>query len=116
MLTVLSEPDIDARVVEGFSWVVQAYASQLNLPEMIRIAVSRNIQNRLGFLFELSEAPGVADAVLELEKVRLPEEATMCWDSMPEPFRVWVRNNRTAIAERWNMLTRLRRDQLYNAA
>jgi hypothetical protein len=44
----------------------------------------------------------------ELDKARLLAEATFCWDSMPAATRKWMREQRSAEAAHWNIVTRMR--------
>ena len=117
LLSVLSQPDFDARVAESLPWLVRQYASQLDLPWLVRQAKFRNRQNRLGFVLQLAgvETPHLSAAVQELERSRLIAEATLCWDTMPAPARDWMRVNRSALAEHWNVLTRVLAEDLSHA-
>jgi hypothetical protein len=69
----------------------------------------RNLQNRLGFVLQAAgvKTQEILAAVGELDRSRLVEEATFCWDSMPQATREWIRQNRSALAAHWNILTRL---------
>ena len=117
LLSVLGTPDADARVVEALPWLVRHYAGQLGLDWLVRQAKIRNLQNRLGFVLELARAdlPALSTAVHELERARLLQEATLCWDSMPTATRDWIRVNRSHLAERWNILARLATENIGNA-
>jgi transcriptional regulator with XRE-family HTH domain len=114
LLSVLSQPGVDARVAEALPWLVRQYSHRLDLPWLVTQAKLRNLQNRLGFLLQLGnvETPEFATAVGELEKSRLLEEATFGWDSMPVATRDWMRVNRSPLAEHWNVLTRLGSEDL----
>jgi transcriptional regulator with XRE-family HTH domain len=109
LLSVLARPDADSRIVEGLPWLAQQYASQMDLNWLVRQAKLQNLQNRLGFLLQLAgvQTPEVLSAVGELERARLLQEATLCWDSMPAPIRKWMRVHRTKLARHWSVLTRL---------
>ena len=48
----------------------------------------------------------------ELEEARLLAEATFCWDSMPPATRQWMRENRSPEAAYWNVVTRIRPEEL----
>ena len=80
---------------------------QLNL---VRQAKLQNLQNRLGFVLQTAgtETPELLAVVQELERARLLQESTLCWDSMPAATREWMRVNRPALAVRWNVVTTLR--------
>jgi hypothetical protein len=118
LVSVLSQSDVDARVVEALPWVVQRYADRLNLPWMVRQAKLQNLQNRLGFVFRVAgvETPEFSAAAGELDRARLLEEATLCWESMPAATREWMRGNRSPLAQHWNILTMLRGEDVDDAA
>jgi transcriptional regulator with XRE-family HTH domain len=113
LLSVLARPDVDSRVVEALPWLVRHYAAQLNLRWLVRQAKLQNLQNRLGFLLQTAgtETPIIAAAVHELERARLLQEATLCWDSMPAAAREWMRVNRPPLAAHWNVVTTLRPEE-----
>ncbi len=118
LLSVLARPDADARIVEGLPWLVRQYARQMDLNWLVRQAKLQNLQNRLGFLLQVAgvQTQEVLSAVRELDRARLLQEATLCWDSMPAPTREWMRANRTTLAQHWNVLTRLQPEDIHNAA
>lgn len=118
LLSILARPNADARVVEALTWLVREYARQMDLHWLVRQAKLQDLQNRLGFLLQMSgvETPEVLSAVHELERARLLREATLCWDSMPAPTRAWMRTHRSALAKHWNILTRWTRGSLDHAA
>ncbi len=109
LLSVLAGSNVSARVVEALPWLVRRYADQLDLDWLVRQAKLQNLQNRLGFVLQTAgvETPKLMAAVSELERARLLQEATLCWDLMPAATREWMRANRTPSAEHWNVLTRL---------
>jgi transcriptional regulator with XRE-family HTH domain len=110
LLSVLAAPDVDSRVVEALPWLIRRYARELDLDWLVRQAKLRNLQNRLGFLFQMAgfETPEGPAAAAELAQARLLQEATLCWDSMPGATREWMRLNRSPLAEYWNIVTTLR--------
>ena len=118
LMMVLARPDADARVVEALPWLVSTFKSQFDFGWMVQQAKLQNLQNRLGFLLQLAavDVPDGLEAVRELERARLMLEDTLCWDSMPAATREWMRANRAPLAEHWNVLTRLRAEDVYNAA
>lgn len=118
LMAVLAQPDADARVVEALPWLVTAFSGDLDFGAMVRQAKLRNLQNRLGFLLQAAgvDTPGGRLAVRELERARLLREDTLCWDSMPAATRDWMRANRSQLAEHWNVLTRLQREDAHDAA
>ena len=117
-MAVLARPDADARVVEALPWLVDTYQSQLDFGWLVRQAKMQNLQNRLGFLLQVAgvHKSESLSAVRELERARLLQEDTLCWDSMPAATREWMRANRTPLAEHWNVLTRLRAEDVHDAA
>ena len=118
LMAVLARPDADARVVAALPWLVCTYQNQFDFGWLVRQAKLQNLQNRLGFLLQVAEvdtAEGLL-AVRELERARLLQEDTLCWDSMPAATREWMRVNRTRVAAHWNVLTRLRAEDVHNAA
>ncbi|MDZ4802214.1 MAG: helix-turn-helix transcriptional regulator [Bryobacteraceae bacterium] len=117
LLAVLARPDADARVVEALPWLVGTCQNQLDLDWLVRQAKLQNLQNRLGFLLQVAgvDTPECLLAVRKLERARLLQEDTLCWDSMPAATREWMRANRTPLAERWNVLTRLRAEDVHDA-
>ena len=118
LVAVLARPDVDARVVEALPWLVGTYQNQLDFGWLVRQAKMQNLQNRLGFLLQVVGVDTLESllAVRELERARLLQEDTLCWDSMPAATREWMRANRTPLAEHWNVLTRLRAEDVHNAA
>ena len=97
LLSVLAQPDADARVVDALPWLVRQYASQMDFRWLVRQAKLQDLQNRLGFVLQMAGLP-VAEprtpetgwALGELERARLLEEATLCWDAMPAATRQWM--------------------------
>jgi hypothetical protein len=51
-------------------------------------------------------------ALDELDEARLLAEATFRWDSMPPATRKWMRENRSSEAAHWNVVTRIRPEDL----
>jgi len=117
LFSVLARPDVDSRVVEALPWLVRRFAAQLDLVWLVRQAKLQDLQNRLGFVLQTSCAgtPELTAAVHELERARLLQEATLCWDSMPAATREWMRLNRPVLAAHWNVLTTLRPEVLSHA-
>ncbi len=112
LLSMLARGDVDSRVVEALPWLVRQYAEQLNAKWLVPQAKLQNLQNRLGFALQWAGGNALlgselAAAVTELERARLLQEGTLCWDSMPAATREWMRTNRSRLAKHWNLLTRL---------
>ncbi|HYP07236.1 MAG TPA: hypothetical protein VER03_13470 [Bryobacteraceae bacterium] len=85
---------------------------------MVRQSRLQNLQNGLGFVLQVAAidtAEGLT-AARESERARLLQEDTLCRDSVPDATREWMRANRTPLAERRNVLTRLRSGDVHNAA
>lgn len=117
LLSILSVPDADSRVVEALPWLVREHMGLLDFAFLVQQAKLQNLQNRLGFLLAsapVTSAEGLA-AVRALERARLLREDTLCWDSMPNATREWMRSRRTDLARSWNILTRLRSEDLADA-
>lgn len=111
LLNALSQPTVDARVTDALPWLAREYAKSLDWPWLVQQAKLRNLQNRLGFLIQLSNpaaGPAMKDALDELDKARLVAEATFCWDEMPDSTRKWMRERRSPEAEHWNVVTMMR--------
>ena len=118
LMAVLAGHDADSRVVEALPWLVRSHMQQLDFAWLVRQAKLQNLQNRLGFVFQVAgvNTPEGLSAVRDLERARLLQEDTLCWDSMPGATREWMRVNRTPLAQYWNVLTRMRVEDLLNAA
>ncbi len=127
LLEALSQDELDARVTAALPWVLMSYPD-LNWDWLTSHVKLQNLQNRLGFLVtvarELAEArpdgseaaKRLRDVESDLERSRLAAETTLGRDSMPPAERKWLRSNRSANAERWNVLTSLRPQDLPYAA
>jgi hypothetical protein len=118
LMRVLTRPDADARVVDALPWLVQTHARRMNFQRLTQQAKLHNLQNRLGFLLAVAEVSSrkALAALHELDRARLLTEDTLCWDSMPGATREWMRAHRTKLAEHWNVLTRMRAEDLTDAA
>ena len=118
LLAVLASSEADSRVVSALPWLVRRYARQMDLSWLVQQAKLRDLQNRLGFLLQLvgGDTPELSAALHELERARLLQEATLCWESMPTATREWMRANRSSLAEHWNVLTKVDADDVNNAA
>ena len=118
LLSVLSKPDADSRIVDALPWLVRRYACNMDLDWLVRQAKLRDLQNRVGFLLQMAgdATPEVLTAVRELDRARLLRESTLCWDGMPAATREWMRANRTPLAAHWNILTRLKAEDISDDA
>jgi hypothetical protein len=90
----------------------------------IKVAITKNIQNRLGFVISLArqiaEFVGETDLVSLLKKQelllghsRLMNEDTLCHDSLTKPERNWIFDHRTEEARYWQLITDLRMEHLH---
>ena len=58
LLSVLAQPDADARVVDALPWLVRQYASQMDFLWLVRQAKLQDLQNRLGFVLQVAGPQG----------------------------------------------------------
>ncbi len=118
LLSVLTQPNADARVVEALPWVVGTFAPRMDFSWLVHQAKLRNLQNQMGFLLRLSgsQNPELTAAADALEEARLLEEATLCWNSMPTATRSWMRKRRSPLAKHWNLVTTLQSEPSRHAA
>jgi hypothetical protein len=101
--------------------VVLSYV-EIDWSWLVEKAKLNHRQNRLGFLVsvatELAQRTNKNERIPKLQRQleileiwRLPEEDTLCHDSMTEA-RVWARKHRSPAAVHWNLLTDMRAEQL----
>lgn len=120
LLMALSQQSLDARVAAALPWVALKFAKSDSW--LVQNARRFNLQNRLGFVVTLAKR--VAESqnnprlfeLSQLEKT-LDESRLVKEDFLPRPPRTetekeWLRNNRTADAAHWNLLTRMRPEHL----
>ncbi len=126
LLGALSEANLDARVAEGLPWLVLRYID-MDWSWLTDNAKLGDLQNRLGFAVslatELAEmrndsetGAALRSRLAVLEKARLAREDTFCHESMTLAEKVWLRQNRSATAAHWNLLTDMRAEQLEYAS
>ena len=110
LLDVLSRADTDARVAEALPWLVRSCRDQMNYAWLVRQAKLSNLQNRRGFVLQVSmtESPELQKALNELGEARLLQEVTLWWASMQRRRARWMRTHRSQMAKQWNILTMLR--------
>src|SRR5215475_3424206 len=124
--SALNESDLDSRVVEGLPWLVLRYVD-MDWDWLVRNAKLLDRQNRLGFVATLAYRLAAKSAepdrfrklkeyLVVLERSRLVREDTLCHDSMTKAERDWLRENRPAVAARWNLLTDMKAENLPHAA
>lgn len=109
LLEVLAQPDFDSRLAEGLPWLVHHWADRMDFDWMVAQARLLGIENRLGYLLEASGSrqPALRKAVEQLRRFVSPCEVAFSWESMPKAFRDWLHVNRSPLARRWRILTRL---------
>jgi len=121
LLAGLQQKHVPARVTEALPWLLVTFAD-LDWDWLIDHAKLANVQNRLGFLVtlarELAEKrgdPGAMNRLLaverRLEDARLAKEDTL-GRTLTEAERRYLRDERPPAAAHWNLLTRLRADDL----
>jgi hypothetical protein len=126
-MIALARNDLDPRVTEGLPWLLLSYP-EIDWLWMMRQAKLHDLQNRLGYVTSLARrlaesqaryseiASILAQREAALEPARLQREDTLCWESMSEPERNWLRAQRPPEAVHWNLLTGLAPQQLRYAA
>ena len=117
LLTALSQPHLDSRLVEALPWVLLNY-SDLDTSWVVSQTRLLNRTNRLGFIVDL--AKGVLEMKGEIDSKRyralshlseslrvsrLENEDTFFQQSLSETERDWLRTNRPREAEFWHLLT-----------
>ena len=119
VLTALTQPSLEARVVEALPWLLVRYADADTrwLEDRAKLG---DLQNRLGFVVSMAErvaegdvrcrhkAQVLAELRGRLYRSRLAREDTLCQESMTEAERRWLRKNRSEEARKWNLLTQWR--------
>lgn len=126
LLGALHEPNLDARVAEALPWLALRYVD-MDWGWLTDNAKLRDLQNRLGFAVSLAsdvakkKNNSATEAALRsrlsvLEEARLAREDTFCHESMTLAEKVWLRQNRSAAAAHWNLLTDMRAEQLEYAS
>ena len=115
LLDAIDESDLDTRVAEGLPWLAMNYV-EMDWDWLVRNAKLQNRQNRLGFVVslacELVESKNDTERIRNLrqcldilEEARLGPEDTFCRESMTHVEKAWLRENRSATAAHWNLLT-----------
>jgi transcriptional regulator with XRE-family HTH domain len=121
LLTALRQPNLDGRVAEALPWVALRYVR----PDSWLVETARkfNLQNKLGFVVRVArhvaETRSDNDKSQELVRLddmlqdsRLAKEDFFYRPPRSENERNWLRENRTADAADWNLLTNMRPEQL----
>ena len=121
LLAGLQQKHVPARVTEALPWLLVTFAD-MDWGWLVDQAKLANVQNRLGFLVTLAREltqkrgdPGAMNRLLaverKLEDARLAKEDTL-GRTMTEAERRYLRDERPPAAAHWNLLTRLRADDL----
>jgi transcriptional regulator with XRE-family HTH domain len=120
LLLALSQRSLDARVADALPWVVLKFAKPDSW--LVKNARKFNLQNRLGFVVTTAKRLAEVHDHRRLSELRQLEEALnesrlAKEDFLPRPPRTetereWLRNNRSADAAHWNLLTRMRPEHL----
>ena len=97
-------------MAEALPWLVRSCRDQMNYAWLVRQAKLSNLQNRRGFVLQVSmtESPELQKALNELGEARLLQEVTLWWASMQRRRARWMRTHRSQMAKQWNILTMLR--------
>lgn len=123
LLAALAKADLEPRVTEALPWLLLVF-SDWNTDWLLRHARLHNLQNRLGFVVNLSRrvaekspryqhrVPELLRLEQELDRSRLAREDTLCWEALPEVRRRWLADNRPPEAAHWNLLTGWRLEEL----
>jgi transcriptional regulator with XRE-family HTH domain len=110
LLAALSQNNLEARTAEGLPWLVAKYPD-MNSGWLVQNARSKNLQNRLGFAVTLAQRAshngGLLNLEKELEDSKLVKEDSFCRE-LSDGERRWLREHRSAEAEKWNLLSDLR--------
>ena len=117
LLSALSAPDLNSRLIEALPWLLLRY-TDLDWQSLVREVKVRDLQNRLGFLTSvarrLAEKQGDSEKAewlrgkeSTLERSRLLREDTLCHDSLTKAERQWLDTSRPDEAKYWRLLTDL---------
>ncbi|MGB8258702.1 MAG: helix-turn-helix transcriptional regulator [Terracidiphilus sp.] len=124
LLDALNTEDLDQRVTEALPWVL-AHQLDLDWKKLTDEVRLRNLQNRLGFLLEVTvEATRklhLNDVTVKLEpwlnwlrEARLYKEDTLCKKSLTQVERGRLHRSRPKAARFWRLLTDLNAKEVAN--
>jgi transcriptional regulator with XRE-family HTH domain len=124
VLSAVSATDTPARVTEALPWVLMMF-QDLPWDWLVAQAKLANAQNRLGYLVAVArqaadraghtELTGrLASVEAELEEARLAREDTLA-QRLTDAEKRHLRTHRPEAAAHWNLLTRLRAEDLRHA-
>lgn len=122
LISALKSANLDARVTEALPWLLYTY-HDLDWECLVREALLNELQNKLGFLTNVTRRLAEESGAVEiarllrrceaiLDKSRLEREETFCHESLTQVERNWLRLNRPKEAEHWHLLTDLSPDHL----
>jgi transcriptional regulator with XRE-family HTH domain len=123
LLMALSADDLDPRLAESLPWLLLRFDG-LRGEELFRHAKLTELQNRLGFTISLARRVAECNPRFShrqdelkrweelLEPSRLAREDTYGRKEKSERMRTWLRENRSADARHWNLLTDLKPEHL----
>jgi transcriptional regulator with XRE-family HTH domain len=117
IIAALRADNLETRLVEALPWVVLQYET-MDWKALTFAAKANDIQNRLGYTVNVARhlaatrgrerlAKFLELKGSELENSRLAKEDTLCNDSMTDAEKRWLRENRSAAAKHWRLLTDL---------
>jgi transcriptional regulator with XRE-family HTH domain len=126
LLTALAQDRLEGRVAEALPWVIlQYWQSASGSPWLVEQARKLNLQNRLGFVVSLARQIAERDpdrqdhrtiALRELEsklgESRLAKEDAFYRPPRTEGEKEWLKQNRSADAAHWNLLTDMQSEHL----
>ena len=117
LLTALAQPNLDSRLAEALPWLLLHYP-EVDSDWLVQQARGLNLTNRLGFVVDLAKrvlernsetnSPryhAMTSLSESLSSSRLAVEGTFGQESLTEAERNWLRANRPAEAQFWNLLT-----------
>lgn len=115
LLEALRAEDMDQRVIDALPWVL-AHRSDLDLRKLTDQVRAAGLQNRLGFLIEVTVSAAKSLRYSEVTKrlepwlvvlreVRHPNEDTLAKASMTQVERRRLRRSRSSSARFWRLLT-----------
>jgi hypothetical protein len=123
LLMALALDELDPRLAEALPWLLLRF-ERFDVPELVARARALNVVNRLGFTAALArelsdQNPAYRHRCDELrrleealEPLRLAREDTYGRKEGSSRMRAWLRANRSAAAQHWNLLTDLKPEHL----
>jgi len=123
LLMALALDELDPRLAEALPWLLLKFDG-LDLAWLRSRAKAMDLQNRLGFTAALarevaernpayrSRSAEIQELEQALEPSRLAREDTYGRRETSKRMRAWLRENRSAAAKHWNLLTDLKTEHL----